>query len=178
MKGIVLAGGSGSRLRPTTYVVGKALHLVYNKPMVWYPFQTLYDAGVNEILIITTPQDADRVREIMNYYPFDPDRKGYVEVAIQQRPRGIADAFNIGGRYFPEDESVALILGDNIFHGDFGFQQDLEDFHKHMGALIYGYQHLKVGEFGVLELGKDGQVLSIEEKPKTPKSDMMVPGLI
>lgn len=177
MNGIILAGGTGSRLRPTTYAVGKHLHPVYDKPLIYYPFETLIRAGIDNILIITTPKDFERTQKVVGnhtYWRNDPKTHPLtVQYAAQASPKGIADAFNIGRLYF--DGNVTLILGDNVFWGNYDIKRDIDNFKG--GAQIYGYKMPDVRKFGVVEMDRDGKVLSLEEKPAHPRSNMMVPGL-
>lgn len=172
MKGIVLAGGAGTRLHPITKGISKQLVPIYDKPMVYYPLATLMGAGIREILIITTPEDQTSFQRLLG----DGTELGIeLSYATQTRPEGIAQAFLIGAGFIGSDK-VALILGDNIFHGsDLGTslaaQSDLD------GALIFAYQVANPRSYGVVEFGADGRVLSIEEKPAEPKSQFVVPGL-
>ncbi len=178
MRGIILAGGSGLRLRPTSLAVPKALHAVYDKPLIWYPFETLINAGIQEILVITGEGDYSRqVEKALTSHPsYKFNSVGY---AVQWKPKGIADAFNVARYYNMDvaDDPIALILGDNIFHGELNFARDVNMFDK--GALIYGVPQSQrmLRASGVIEISSEGQVLSIEEKPSEPKSDLVVPGL-
>jgi len=176
MKGIILAGGRGTRLYPMTKAMSKQLLPVYDKPMVYYPLSILLLAGIKEILIISTPEDIEKYEELLG----DGKRLGVrFEYKIQSEPRGLADAFILGEEFIGKD-NVCLILGDNIFYGqDFAslLKKARTKIENNGGALIYGYPVKDAREFGVLELGEGDKVLSIEEKPKYPKSNYAVPGL-
>ena len=171
MKGIILAGGAGSRLYPLTLVASKQLQPVYDKPMVYYPLTTLIEAGIREICLISTPQDLPRFRQLFG----DGSAWGLrVEYREQARPEGIAQAFLIAESFIGPD-SVTLILGDNVFYGGDSFRKAFSEFKS--GATIFGY-HVKDPErYGVVEFDGSGQAISIEEKPKEPKSNFAVPGL-
>jgi glucose-1-phosphate thymidylyltransferase len=172
VRGILLAGGTGSRLWPITNAVSKQLMPVFDKPMIYYPLSTLIMAGVTEVLVITTPEDAEQFRRLLG----DGSRLGLrIEYAAQASPDGIAQAFLIGADFIG-DQPVALILGDNIFHG-VGLGAQLRDCAGADGARIFAYPVARPQEYGVVEFDGDGQVLSIEEKPEKPRSRYVVPGL-
>jgi glucose-1-phosphate thymidylyltransferase len=172
MRGIILAGGSGTRLWPITKGISKQLMPIYDKPMIYYPLSTLMSAGIREILMITTPEDAAAFRRLLG----DGSELGIeLSYAVQPSPDGLAQAFLIG-EGFIGDESVALVLGDNIFHG-----ADLDDQLKQLtgiqGAMIFAYQVANPRAYGVVEFDRDFRAVSIEEKPEQPKSSYAVPGL-
>ncbi len=174
MKGIILAGGSGSRLYPITKGISKQLLPIYDKPMIYYPpLSTIMLAGIREVLIISNPEYIDSFKRLLN----DGSHLGMnIEYAIQEKPRGIADAFIVGEEFIGSD-TVCLILGDNVFYGQ-GFGSTLRRVSQiQEGAVIFGYYVTNPDEFGVVEFDEDGNVLSLEEKPKKPKSNYAVPGL-
>lgn len=172
MKGIVLAGGTGSRLWPITKGVSKQLLPVYDKPLIHYPLGTLFLAGIDEILIITTPQDRDSFERLLG----DGSQYGCsFEFAPQEKPNGLAEAFIIG-EDFIDGDGVALVLGDNIFHG-VGLGKQLREIKTTGGATIFAYKVSNPESYGVVEFSTDGKVVSIEEKPTKPKSSFAVPGL-
>ncbi|MEF9991455.1 MAG: glucose-1-phosphate thymidylyltransferase RfbA [Romboutsia sp.] len=172
MKGIVLAGGSGTRLYPMTKAISKQALPIYDKPMIYYPISVLMLAGIKDILIISTPRD-------IGYYEAmfaDGSQLGLsIQYKVQESPNGLAEAFILGEKFI-EGDRVCLVLGDNIFYG-YGFSERLKNAVDNSGATIFGYHVNNPEEFGVVEFDKDFNVLSLEEKPKNPKSNYVVPGL-
>ena len=172
MKGIILAGGSGTRLHPLTLAVSKQLMPVYNKPMIYYPLSTLMHAGIREILFITTPNDQPLFKHLLG----DGSKLGCrFDYQIQHEPKGLAQAFVIGKQFIGND-NVALILGDNIFFGG-GMGKKLESSNDPDGGLIFAYRVHDPERYGVVEFDNQGKAISIEEKPENPKSNYAVPGL-
>lgn len=172
MKGIILAGGSGTRLHPLTLAVSKQLMPVYDKPMIYYPLSTLMTAGIREILIISTPHDLPQFEKLLG----DGASLGCsFSYAVQEVPNGLAQAFVIG-KEFIGDDSVALILGDNIFYG-VGLGRKLGNHQEVDGGLVFAYHVSDPERYGVVEFDRDNRVVSIEEKPRQPKSNYAVPGL-
>lgn len=172
MKGIILAGGSGTRLHPLTLAVSKQLMPVYDKPMIYYPLSTLMYAGIKEILIISTPEDLPLFEKLLG------DGKKYgcnFQYAVQEHPNGLAEAFIIGKEFIGK-EKVALILGDNIFYGS-GLKELLQANNDPNGGIIYAYHVHDPERYGVVAFDKEGKALSIEEKPEHPKSNYAVPGI-
>lgn len=172
MRGIILAGGTGSRLWPITKGVSKQLLPIYDKPLVYYPLSTLMSAGIRDILVITTPHDASAFQDLLG----DGSQWGINLVFAQQpKPEGLAQAFLIGEQFIGND-ACALVLGDNVFHGN-GLGDELQLLTQPKGATIFAYKVSNPEEYGVVEFAPDGRVISIEEKPARPKSSFAVPGL-
>lgn len=173
MKGIILAGGKGTRLYPMTKTVSKQLLPIYDKPLIYYPLSTLLLAGIKDILIISTPEDTPMYEKLLS----TGEKLGInISYKVQDTPRGLADAFILGEEFIGED-SVCLVLGDNVFYGQ-NFTRTLRDaMEKNEGATIFGYPVSDPRAFGVVEFDKDFNVVSIEEKPEVPKSKYAVPGL-
>jgi glucose-1-phosphate thymidylyltransferase len=172
MKGIILAGGTGSRLFPLTTVISKQLLPVYDKPMIYYPLASLMAAGLREILVIVTPRDEASFRALLG----DGSQWGMtIDYVVQQKPEGLAQAFILAEKFLAGDKA-ALILGDNIFHG-VGLGTQLKQLTDPDGGVVFAYQVANPSEYGVIEFDESGNVVSIEEKPKNPKSDFAIPGL-
>jgi glucose-1-phosphate thymidylyltransferase len=172
MKGIILAGGTGSRLFPLTTVISKQLLPVYDKPMVYYPLASLMAAGLREILVIVTPRDETSFRALLG----DGSQWGMtIDYVVQQKPEGLAQAFILAEKFLAGDKA-ALILGDNIFHG-VGLGTQLKQLTDPDGGVVFAYQVANPSEYGVIEFDESGNVVSIEEKPQNPKSDFAIPGL-
>lgn len=172
-KGIILAGGSGTRLYPLTIAISKQIMPVYDKPMIYYPLSVLMEAKIKDVLIITTPRDNETFKTLLG----DGNKWGMnFEYAIQEKPRGLAEAFIIGEKFIGDD-NVAMILGDNMFYGEH-FAEKLKSANERKNeATIFGYYVKDPRAYGVVEINKEGQAISIEEKPEKPKSNYAVPGL-
>lgn len=173
MKGIILAGGSGTRLYPITISISKQLMPIYDKPMIYYPLTTLISAGINEILIISTPQDLPRFEQLLGDGQQIGCKFSYI---VQEKPRGLADAFIVGADFIGSD-SVAMILGDNIFYGSDFDRKTIKSVKELDGGIIFGQQVADPERYGIVEFDKDMNVVSIEEKPLKPKSNYAIPGL-
>ena len=172
-KGIILAGGSGTRLYPLTLAISKQIMPVYDKPMIYYPLSILMQADIREVLIITTPRDAETFKDLLG----DGSQWGmHFEYRIQEKPNGLAEAFIIGKDFIGED-NVAMILGDNMFYGEHLAEKLKEANERENEATIFGYYVKDPRAYGVVEIDKDGKAVSIEEKPAEPKSNYAVPGL-
>lgn len=170
-KGIILAGGLGTRLYPSTSVVNKQLQNIYDKPMIYYPISTLMLAGIDDILIITTPKDLTNFEQVIG----NGKQWGLkIQYEIQYEPKGISDAFILGERFIGKDQ-VCLILGDNLFHGKLDFLRNAIS--NNVGGTIFGYEVKDPHRYGIVEFDNDNRVVSIEEKPKEPKSNYAIPGL-
>lgn len=173
MKGIILAGGSGTRLYPVTKAMSKQMVPIYDKPMIYYPMSVLMLAGIKDILIISTPRDIVDFKEL---FKDGSDIGLNIQYAIQEKPNGLAEAFIIGEEFIGDD-NVAMVLGDNIFYGQSFSEKLINAANIKEGAMVFGYYVQDPRAFGVVEFDKDGKVLSLEEKPEKPKSKYAVPGL-
>lgn len=173
MKAIILAGGSGTRLYPTTIAISKQMLPIYDKPMIYYPLSVVMLAGIRDILIISTPRDLPAFEELLK----DGSHLGLnISYAVQDKPRGLAEAFIIGEKFIGED-NVMLVLGDNIFYGSHLSETLAKSAQLKKGALVFGYKVPNPQDYGIVEFDKDWNVLSVEEKPQNPKSDYAIPGL-
>lgn len=173
MKAIILAGGSGTRLYPTTIAISKQMLPIYDKPMIYYPLSVVMLAGIREILIISTPRDLPAFEELLK----DGSHLGLnISYAVQEKPRGLAEAFIIGEKFIGDDK-VMLVLGDNIFYGSHLSETLAKSAQLKEGALVFGYKVPNPQDYGIVEFDKDWNVLSVEEKPQNPKSDYAIPGL-
>lgn len=176
VKGIILAGGSGSRLYPSTAVISKQLQTIYDKPMIYYPLATLMIAGIRDIAIIVSPSDRERFEALLG----SGDQWGVqLTYVVQQKPEGIAQAFHIVPENFLDGCPVALILGDNIFHGKMGLRDLVQKYRDGIqkGATIFSYPVSDPERYGIVNVAEDGSVISLEEKPKAPKSKLAIPGI-
>lgn len=173
MKAIILAGGSGTRLYPTTIAISKQMLPIYDKPMIYYPLSVVMLAGIRDILIISTPRDLPAFEELLK----DGGHLGLnISYAVQDKPRGLAEAFIIGEKFIGDD-NVMLVLGDNIFYGSHLSETLAKSAQLKEGALVFGYKVPNPQDYGIVEFDKDWNVLSVEEKPQNPKSDYAIPGL-
>lgn len=173
MKAIILAGGSGTRLYPTTIAISKQMLPIYDKPMIYYPLSVVMLAGIRDILIISTPRDLPAFEELLK----DGSHLGLnISYAVQDKPRGLAEAFIIGEQFIGDD-NVMLVLGDNIFYGSHLSETLAKSTQLKEGALVFGYKVPNPQDYGIVEFDKDWNVLSVEEKPQNPKSDYAIPGL-
>ncbi len=173
MKAIILAGGSGTRLYPTTIAISKQMLPIYDKPMIYYPLSVVMLAGIRDILIISTPRDLPAFEELLK----DGSHLGLkISYAVQEKPRGLAEAFIIGEQFIADD-NVMLVLGDNIFYGSHLSETLTKAAQLKDGALVFGYKVPNPQDYGIVEFDKDWNVLSVEEKPQNPKSDYAIPGL-
>lgn len=173
MKAIILAGGSGTRLYPTTIAISKQMLPIYDKPMIYYPLSIVMLAGIREVLIISTPRDIPAFKELLK----DGSHLGMkISYAVQEQPRGLAEAFIIGEEFIGKDK-VMLVLGDNIFYGSYLSDTLAKASKLEEGALVFGYKVPNPQDYGIVEFDKEWNVLSVEEKPAQPKSNYAIPGL-